>query len=66
MEKATATLEFFSTRQWTWDTNNMEDLEKSLQPGDKKIFGMVKHFEEDCFISNANFGNFMLVGKYFF
>jgi len=44
MEKATAALEFFSTRQWKWDTNNMEDLEKSLQPGDRKIFGMVKHF----------------------
>jgi glycine C-acetyltransferase len=53
-------------QRYRYANNNMEDLEKSLQPGDKKIFGMVKHFEEDCFISNANFGNFMLVGKYFF
>jgi hypothetical protein len=66
MEKATATLEFFSTRQWTWDTNNMEDLEKSLQPEDRKIFGLVKRLKEDCFISNADFYNFMLLGKSFF
>jgi len=51
MEKATATLEFFSTRQWTWDTNNMEDLEKSLQPGDRKIFCMdIKSINWDEFM----------------
>ena len=41
LEKATEALEFFSTRQWTWDSTNIEELEKSMEPADRAIFGIV-------------------------
>ena len=42
MEKASAALKVFSTRQWSWDSNNMLELEKTLNPEDKETFGLVR------------------------
>lgn len=57
LEKATEALEFFSTRQWKWDTDNMQELEKNLDPEDRDNFGMdIKDLNWDSFMVWYAFG----------
>ena len=52
MEKATAALEFFSTRQWQWDTNNMEELEKRLRGRNTETEESIQVFKITLFFYN--------------
>jgi len=57
LEKATEALEYFSTRQWQWSTTAMQDLEKSMQPGDRAIFGIdIKDLNWDSYMENYAYG----------